>query len=210
MISSFRDLHLLTPPTVFAPRSDAGDLIDAAVTRVSGDLLDLCTGSGVVALSLAPIVRSVIAIDRNPMAVAAARANALFNRRRVRVMRGDLFHPVCGRQFDSVVANPPYIPTPRTEHKPRGSSAWDGGPDGREILDRLCREVGAHLRPGGRLLVVQSSLADHARTLDLLADGGMSPAVVTSRNGPLGPLARALVPNQRTENIVVIEGRRPH
>jgi release factor glutamine methyltransferase len=209
VISRYRDLTLLTPHTVFAPRSDAGDLIDAALPRVDGDLLDVCTGSGVVALSLAPRARSALAVDRSRMAVAAARANAVLNRRRVRVLRGDLFDPVRGRRFDCVVANPPYLPTAGATRLPAGSPAWDGGRDGRAILDRLCREAAAHLRPGGRLLLVHSSLVDEGRTLEVLAHAGMEPSVVASRSGPLGPLARALVPDQESERIVVLEGRRP-
>jgi len=217
VISHFRDLYLLTPPTVFAPRSDAGDLIDAARPLVKGDLLDVCTGSGVVALSLAPLARSVVAIDRNSMAVAAARANALLNRRRVRVLRGDLFAPVRGRRFDYVVANPPYVPTAQTGRRPRGAAAWDGGHDGRAVLDRLCREAPTYLRPGGRLLLVQSSLADHDRTIDLLAGVGLQPAVMTARRGPLGPIAQAQMSHLKTscafnaeptEEIIVIAARK--
>jgi release factor glutamine methyltransferase len=175
--------------------------------RVEGDLLDVCTGSGVVALALAPRARSAVAIDRSRMAVAAARANALLNRRRVTVLRGDLFAPVRGRRFDCVVANPPYLPTAGAGRMPAGSLAWDGGDDGRAIVDRLCREAAAHLRPGGRLLLVQSSLIDECRTLDLLVEAGLEPSVVASRGGPLGPLARALVRHRDMERIVVVEGR---
>jgi release factor glutamine methyltransferase len=210
VISRFRDLTLLIPPTVFAPRSDAGDLIDAALPRVTGgDVLDLCTGSGVVALSLAPHARSTVAIDRSRAAVAAVRANALLNGRRVSVLRGDLLGPVAGRRFDCIVANPPYLPMAAGARRPIGSAAWDGGGDGRAIIDRLCREAPAHLRPGGRLLLVQSSLARDERTLDLLEEAGLRPALVSSRSGPLGPLARANVPDARAERIVVVEARRP-
>jgi release factor glutamine methyltransferase len=214
VISRFRDLNLWTPPPVFAPRSDAGDLIDAALPLVEGDLLDVCTGSGVVALSLAPFARSTVAIDCHRLAVAAARVNALLNRRRVRVLRGDLFAPVRGRRFDCVVANPPYVPTDQDRRRPRGSTAWDGGHDGRAILDRLCHEASAYLRPGGRLLLVQSSLADQNRTLSLLASVGLQPAVATSRRGELGPIVQAQLPHLTTigaldeepvERIVVIE-----
>jgi release factor glutamine methyltransferase len=209
VISHFRDLTLLTPPSVFAPRSDAGDLIDAALPCARGDVLDVCTGSGVVALSLAPQATSTVAIDQSRLAVAAARANARINRRPVKVLHGDLFEPVGDRRFDCIVANPPYLPTAGAGRLPAGSSAWDGGRDGRAVVDRLCRGAPAHLRPGGRLLLVHSSLTNERRTVDLLTDVGLHAAVVAARTGPLGPLARACMPLRRSERIVVIEARRP-
>src|SRR3954468_17982802 len=96
MLTTFRDLRLLTPRSVFAPRSDAGMLLDAAAGHVHGDVLDLCCGSGVIGLSVAPAAKHVTAVDASRVAVAATRLNALVNRRRVRALRGDLFGPVAG------------------------------------------------------------------------------------------------------------------
>jgi release factor glutamine methyltransferase len=127
----------------------------------------------------------------------------------VEVLHGDLFEPVGGRRFDCIVANPPYLPTAGAGRLSAGSSAWDGGRDGRAVVDRLCRRAPAHLRPGGRLLIVHSSLTNERWTVDLLADAGLHASVVAVRTGPLGPLARACMPLRRTERIVVIEARRP-
>jgi release factor glutamine methyltransferase len=217
VLTRFRDLRLLTPPGVFAPRSDAADLIDAALPRIRGDVLDVCTGSGVVALSVAPRAATTTAIDSSRRAVLAARAASTLNRRGVSVLRGDLLAPVSGVRFDVILSNPPYLPSP-PGCGGGNASAWDGGGDGRRLIDRLCRDAPRHLRAGGELLIVQSTLTGTARTLEAMELAGLEPSVVRSRRGPLGPLARAQLPHLRAigvleaeaaEEVVVISGRMP-
>src|SRR4051812_21040672 len=103
LVTRFRDLQLLTPPGVFAPRSDALMLIDAASGRLHGDVLDVCAGSGVLGLPAARAARSVTAVDVSRLAVWTARETARLNRRRVETRRGDLFAPVAGRRFDIIL-----------------------------------------------------------------------------------------------------------
>jgi release factor glutamine methyltransferase len=190
LLTPYRGLRLLTPRGVFAPRSDVGMLMDAALPAIHGDVLDVCTGSGVAALLAAPRAASTTAIDASRRAVLAARVNARLNRRRLRVLHGDLFAPVAGRKFDVVLCNPPYLPVPVDAPPATGSAAWDGGPDGRRVLDRICHGIAEVLRPGGSLFLVQSALADHERTLSQLAQAGLDVAVAARHMGPLGPLAR--------------------
>ncbi len=192
-------------------------LIDAAREHIRGDVLDVCTGSGVIALSVAPAARTMTAVDASHAAVLAVRLAALLNGVTVEVLRGDLFASVAGRTFDVIVSNPPYLPTPAGPSA-RGSHAWDGGHDGRTILDRLCREAPAHLRPGGDLFIVQSSLAETDRTLAKLEEAGLSAGVAAAHHGALGPLASARTDHLRAigalrgpgavEEIAVVRGRR--
>ena len=97
--------------------------------------------------------------------------------------------------------------------------AWDAGRDGRALLDPLCQQVADHLRPGGTVLLVHSSVCGVQRTLDELATAGLHADVVARRFGPLGPRLReraadlwatgALAPGSLEEEIVVVRGRRP-
>jgi release factor glutamine methyltransferase len=183
-------------------------------------VLDVFTGSGVLAIAAARAgAREVTAIDVSRRAVWSARLSARLNGVSVRVLRGDLFAPVGGRRFDAIVANPPYLPTGPDELPRRGRArAWEGGSDGRALLDRLCVEAPAHLRPGGLLLLVQSSICGIDATLTRLRDGGLRSEVVALRRGPFGPLlaervaaleARGLLrPGQREEELLVIRGWR--
>jgi len=218
-VTRFGDLWLVTPPGVFAPRSDAGMLLEAAAGRARGSVLDLCTGSGVLALALQPSSDRMTAVDAGALAVLTARVNSALNRRPVEVLRGDLFAAVAGRRFDTIVSNPPYLPVAGGRDARPGSRAWNGGRDGREVIDRICRRAADHLAPGGELLLVQSSLTRVGPTLDLLERSGLRSEVVASHSGPLGALARRQLEHLRelgvapaaaaTEQIVVISGRAP-
>jgi release factor glutamine methyltransferase len=136
----------------------------------------------------------------------------------VRALRGDLLAPVEGERFDAIVTNPPYVPSPSARLPHRGRErAWEAGPDGRALLDRICAQAPAHLRPGGALLVVHSSLLGLERTAEALRAGGLDVDVVARAPGPLGPLMtrrRAhliahgmLAPGQSDEEILVVRGR---
>lgn len=206
MLTRFRDLRLVTPPGVFAPRSDAGVLLDAALPRVYGDVLDLCAGSGVLALEAAPRAASVLAVDLSLEAAATIRLNAFLNRRRVEVRRGDLFGAVGSRRFDVILTNPPYLPTPPGARAGAGASAWEGGPRGRDLLDRICIGAADHLRPGGEVLIVQSAVADIGRTLELLRGSALEAGVVAEQEGPYGAIARARMDYLRREGLVADAG----
>jgi release factor glutamine methyltransferase len=202
VLTRFGELLLVTPPGVFAPRSDASVLLDAALPRVHGDVLDVCAGSGVLALASAPHAAAVVAVDISRTAVAAIRASAMLNRRRVEVRRGDLFQPIGTRRFDVILANPPYLPTPPAAAAVLGARAWDGGPHGRDVLDRICAEAPAHLRPGGVLLIVQSALAGVDSTLALLRCHGIDASTIAEHEGPYGVIARSRMAYLEAEGLV--------
>jgi release factor glutamine methyltransferase len=217
-------VRLVTPPGVFRPISDTwllADALDREPLPPRARVLDLCSGSGALAIRAAlggP--RVVTAVDVSRRAVLTIRANARLNGVRVRALRGDLFSAVAGERFDAIVSNPPYVPAPTDELPARGRErAWDAGRDGRALLDRLCAGAPAHLRPGGALLVVHSSLLGTEATLASLRAGGLEADVVARETGPLGPLMNGrrahledqgmLAPGVDEEVVVVVRGRKP-
>jgi release factor glutamine methyltransferase len=215
-------VRLVTPPGVFRPISDTwllADALDREPLRPGARVLDLCSGSGALAIRAAlggP--RDVTAVDVSRRSVLAIRVNAALNRVRVRALRGDLFAPVAGERFDAIVANPPYVPAPTDELPTTGPQrAWDAGRDGRALLDRICAQARGHLTPQGVLLVVHSSLLGLERTSTNLREHGLTPAVAATQRGPLGPLMRArrahleatgmLAPNADHEDVIVVRAR---
>jgi release factor glutamine methyltransferase len=214
-----RTVRLLAPPGVFSPLSDTRLLAERLRHEPSlrgGSVLDLCAGSGALALAAARNgARRVTAIDASRRAVLTARLNARINGVRVRALRGDLFAPVAGERFDLVASNPPYVPegeaAPPAAEPRRG---FDAGHDGRELLDRVCAGLPGHLAPGGVALLVHSSICGEDATLDALRAGGLEAEVVVRRRGPLGPVLRArahelerrglLRPGQRDEEVLVV------
>jgi release factor glutamine methyltransferase len=217
-------VRIFTLPGVFQPHSDTwllAELLREQTLPPRASVLDVCTGSGALAVCAAKRgARDVTAVDRSRRAVWTARMNARLNGVRVRALRGDLFEPVAGHRFDAIVSNPPYVPA-ETDELPRSGPerAWDAGVDGRAVLDRICREAPAHLRPGGFLLIVHSSVCGPEVTLAQLREGGLDADVVARRRGPLGPLltarvetleSRGLLPRgRREEEMLVIRALAP-
>ena len=182
-------------------------------------MLDLFTGSGALAVAAAlDGAESVTAVDLSRRAALNARINARLNGVRVRSQRGDLFAPVRGKRYDLILANPPYLPSKNDQLPTRGvARAWEGGADGRVLLDRLCEQAATHLTAGGNVLIVHSSLAGGEATLRGLGDSGLRAEVVARRRGPLGPIASArarlleerglLEHGVREEELLVVRGR---
>ncbi|HEX7301117.1 MAG TPA: HemK2/MTQ2 family protein methyltransferase [Solirubrobacteraceae bacterium] len=211
-------MRLFTLPGVFCPRPDSWMLaraLRAEALPAGARVLDVCTGSGLLAVTAALGGARATAVDVSRRAVACAALNARLNGVRVRALRGDLLAPVRGERFDAIVSNPPYLPAETDALPARGPArAWDAGHDGRALLDRLCAQVPDHLAPGGVLLLVHSELCGTDATLDALRAGGLAAQVFRRHHGALGPLLRArapqlearglLAPGQRDEEVVVV------
>jgi release factor glutamine methyltransferase len=212
-------VRLLTLPGVFHPRPDSWMLARALRAErlpAGSRVLDVCTGSGLLAVTAALEGAQATAVDVSRRAVLCAGLNARLNGVRVRALRGDLFAAVPGERFDAIVSNPPYLPGD-DELPTRGPRrAWDAGRDGRAILDRICAEAPEHLEPGGILLIVHSSLCDTEATLSALDARGLRTDVVARHRGALGPLLRARAPlleargllavGEREEDVVIVRG----
>lgn len=189
-------VRTLVPPGVYAPQEDTDLLVGALRDEPlpdGADVLDVGTGSGALAIEAARRRGTrVTAVDVSWRAVCTARLNARLARLPVRIRHGNLFAPVRGQSFDLILANPPYVPTPESDRAPRGAArAWDAGRDGRLVLDRICREAPALLRPGGVLLVVHSAFSCPDRTLAHLRGSGLKASVTRRRMIPFGPVLRS-------------------
>ncbi|MBF6620090.1 MAG: methyltransferase [Patulibacter sp.] len=214
---------LLRLPAVYRPDHDSLLLAEtvAAEDIVGARVMDLCTGSGVVAVAAARAgAEEVVAIDVSRRAVLSARLNLLAAGPRTIVRRGDLFAADPGGMYDLIVSNPPYVPSEDEELPTRGPArAWDGGTDGRAIVDRICREAPRRLRPGGRMLMVHSELTNHRRTIEMLEREGLEASVVARRDIPFGPVmesretwlrdTRLIADGPRVEQIVVVRATVP-
>ncbi len=180
--------RFVVDPRVLIPRPDTEILVDVALDKTKhrtlyGRALDLCTGSGCIAISFAkarPTWR-VTGTDISEEALQVARRNALNHGALwgVRFIDGDLFQPVQGERFEVILSNPPYIPEEEIERlestvrdfEPRGALA--GGGTGLDFYPRLVAGARAQLVPGGIFAVeVGAGQAKHVETI--MRDGGFS------------------------------------
>jgi len=213
-------LRVLALPGVFQPRSDTWMLIDAVRSQrlaPGARVLDLCTGSGAIAVAAALCGASVTAVDVSRRAQLSVLLNGVANGVRVRALRSDLFSALQGERFDLIVSNPPYLPA-AVDALPRrgGTRAWDAGRDGRALLDPLCAQAARHLRPDGTILVIHSSVSDLDATMRGLRATGLAVDVLFDHEGAFGPLVREradrlceaglLEHGSTTERVAIIRG----
>uniref|UniRef100_A0A7C3J4S7 Methyltransferase domain-containing protein n=1 Tax=Candidatus Methanomethylicus mesodigestus TaxID=1867258 RepID=A0A7C3J4S7_9CREN len=163
---------------VYPPSEDTFLLMDSLKAYSASAALELCTGSGAVSVSLARRVRSIVATDVNPAAARNARHNLNANGcgTKAEVIVGDLFSPIAeGSRFDLIFMNPPYLPDDGTGC---GDLAWEGGPDGRRVIDRFIKDVKRFLAPGGRAIFLQSTINGVSESIEALESQGMVAKVV--------------------------------
>ncbi len=180
----FMSLPFIVGPGVLVPRQDTELLVETVINlcrnrKEMTEILDIGTGSGCIAISLAHYISgcSVVAVDKMTDALAIARKNALENgvADRVEFIRSDLFEAIVGRQFDFIVSNPPYIRTGdigRLQkevrcHEPM--AALDGGIDGLDFYREIIGAAPGFLRKRGSLLV-ETGYDQAAEVAALMAD----------------------------------------
>jgi ribosomal protein L3 glutamine methyltransferase len=168
-----RGLPFHVDERVIVPRSLIGELLDshfggsADGGALLGDpdsvdhVLDLCTGSGCLAILACQNFRNAqfdaVDISKDALDVAARNLAAYGLNQRITLHQGDLFGPIAGRRYDLIISNPPYVDAEGMAGLPRECRAepklaFDGGADGLDIIRRILREAGRHLTPGGGLL----------------------------------------------------------
>jgi len=160
----FYGLNFMVSPATLIPRPETELLVDLALQRIPQNeplrVLDLGTGSGAIALSIAhsrPDIEAV-AVDASQDALEVAQENALrLNIGNVRLLQSDWFSALGGEYFDLIVANPPYIAAADV-HLVQGDLRFEprialvSGGDGLDDIRRICAQAKAHLNPGGWLL----------------------------------------------------------
>jgi release factor glutamine methyltransferase len=184
----FYGIDLRVDRRALVPRPDTETLVDVALERTRarsayGRALDLCTGTGCVAIAFAkarPTWR-VTATDVSPDATDLAwenvrRVGVAFS---VRTAVGNLFEPVADERFELVVSNPPYVPSAEIEtlepdvreFEPR--AALDGGADGLDLVRTVVNRAPRHLEPGG-VLALEIAFDQADRVAPLFEQAGFA------------------------------------
>jgi release factor glutamine methyltransferase len=166
---------------VYEPAEDSFLLADAALKEAGPGMriLEVGTGAGFISAVLLSNLKDIclVATEINPHAACCAKANG------VEVIRTDLFKGVRSRspetRFDLILFNPPYLPTSGEEKIPGWLNyAFDGGTSGRETLDRFLDEARDYLKPGGKILMLISSITGLDAVKEKMKDLGFEIDVI--------------------------------
>jgi len=184
-LREFYGLSFKVTPATLIPRPETELLVELALQRIPPDgpfrVLDLGTGSGAIALSIASVrpAIEVVAVDVSKDALEVARENSKrLNISNVKLMQSDWFSGLIGERFDLIVANPPYVAVGDI-HLSQGdlrfepSTALASGADGLEDIRHISAHAKAHLNPGGWLLL-EHGYDQAERVLELLNLEGFS------------------------------------
>lgn len=176
----FMSLNFKVEEGVLIPRPDTECVAEEAIKRVNGGkILDIGTGSGALAVSLAYYIKNscVSAIDISDKALRTASENACLNGVDVDFIKADIFDFETEEKFDLIISNPPYIESADIEtlmsevrdYEPH--SALDGGSDGLEFYRRITDFAVSHLNPNG-LLIYEFGCNQHDAVKKITTDAG--------------------------------------
>jgi len=169
----FGDHVFLVDEHVYEPAEDTLLIAEKMGVEEGDTVLDMGTGCGILAVLAAEKAKSVVAVDVNPYALQCARRNAEANgvKERIEFRRGDLFQPIKqNERFSLILFNAPYLPSEPDEEKSWIGKAWAGGQNGRKIVDRFVMDAPKFLAAGGRIQLVQSSLSNVNRTIEMFSE----------------------------------------
>ncbi|GCC11672.1 ribosomal protein L11 methyltransferase [archaeon] len=168
---------------VYKPCDDSFILGEAlaAEVRKGEKVLDMGTGTGIQALIAASKGGEVTAVDINNKAIECLHYNAELNGLETRTIKSNLFSEI-NHSFDLIVFNPPYLPEDEMDPKDELTLAWDGGKDGREVVDRFLEQFESNLNRKGRVLLIQSSLNGLDSTMKKFKELGFKPEIISQKN----------------------------
>jgi release factor glutamine methyltransferase len=178
----FYGLPFHVTPDVLIPRPETELLVELAIQYLpqNGSLLDMGTGSGAIAVSIAHARpdAQVTAIDVSAAALVVATKNGAQNNVQVEFLQSDWYAALDARRFDVIVSNPPYI-VHGDEHLQQGDlrfepiDALTDHADGLSAIRRICRDAAAHLHAGGRIFI-EHGYDQAAAVHELLAGHGFA------------------------------------
>ena len=194
----FKDYVFMVDEHVYEPAEDTFLIAEKMAVTEDDTVLEIGTGCGILAVLAAQKAKTVVAVDINPHALECAGRNAETNsiKEKIEFRYGDLFQPIKqNERFSLILFNSPYLPSEPDEEKSWIGKAWAGGPTGRQVIDRFITDAPRRLADGGRILLVQSSLSDVNRTLEMFKEKNLYAMVIAQINVPF-------------ECIVLVEAKR--
>ena len=199
--TEFYGLRFFVDKNVLTPRQDTEILVEEAIRLIGdkkSDVLDLCTGSGCIAITVAKHTKAnVAATDISEEALSVARKNARNNNVEITFKQSDVFEKLRLKKFDFILSNPPYIKTGDIQKLDKEVKefdpilALDGGDSGFEFYEKIIREAPKHLTNKGMILFevgkgqaskVKKLLTDDFKNIKIIKDyNNISRVVIAER-----------------------------
>ncbi len=182
----YRGTQIQACKHVYEPSEDTFLLLAALESqnlKEADHVLEIGTGTGIIAIHAAKTAKHVVAVDINHYAVECARNNAQRNRiRNMEIIESDLFQKVSGK-CDVIIFNPPYLPTGKDDKVDDAvGCAWDGGRSGRKVTDRFLKQAPSYLTKTGKIIILDSSKSKYQKTICALESSGFSAKIVKQLN----------------------------
>ena len=182
----YNDLKIKLHPEVYEPAEDTYLLVDSFDIKKDEKILEIGTGTGLIALNCAKKGANVICTDINPYSLEITNKNIEINKNIIKgsieVIYSDLFSNIKNKEiFDIIIFNPPYLPTSKDEIV--GGSGWfdkavDGGKTGLNVTKRFIEEINGHLKKDGSVFLIYSSLSDRNTLEKIIRDNVFSYDIV--------------------------------
>ena len=172
---------------VYEPAEDSFLFADNLDVKVGDFVLDVGTGCGILSVLASKRANRVVSVDINPFAIRCARENAKRNEAsdKIDFIWADLLTPFSPSvKFDLILFNAPYLPSEKMEGSFWIELSWAGGKSGREVMDRFISQAPLHLKVGGRILMMQSTLTSVELTLKRFNQVGLKAKIKAAKKLP--------------------------
>ncbi len=170
---------ILNTDNVYEPAEDSIMLADivSSCDLAGKKVLDMGTGSGLLAIVASAKHAIVTASDIDSNAVDTAHKNSLVNKVDIDVIESDMFSNITGK-FDVIMFNSPYLPSDEIDKYAEKRIDYDGGKNGRDIIRIFLEQVKEYLNEKGRVLLLISSLTDEKELIKMLENNGFQNCVI--------------------------------
>lgn len=181
----FGNFSFIINENVYDPAEDSFLFAENLDVGKNERVLEIGTGSGILAILASRQASEVLAVDLNPYAIHCANQNAKLNKvsGKILFIRSDLLSSIRpAAKFDLILFNAPYVPSEENELDSWLGYSWYGGITGRQVMDRFISQAPKYLQKSGKILFMQSTLTSVDETIEKFANYGLKAKIIATQS----------------------------